>query len=91
MRARRLESMSLVGAALLATGLALVFFYAPVDADQGVIEKIFYIHVPMAIVARAGSWPPLRWPCATCAPATGAGTCERDLDALEDRRRESER
>jgi heme exporter protein C len=31
-----------------------VFFYAPVDADQGVIQKIFYIHVPMAIVALCG-------------------------------------
>jgi heme exporter protein C len=52
--ARRLAAMSLVSAALLAAGLALVFFYAPVDADQGVIQKIFYIHVPMAIVALCG-------------------------------------
>jgi heme exporter protein C len=33
---------------------ALVFFYAPNDADQGFIQKIFYIHVPMAIVALGG-------------------------------------
>jgi heme exporter protein C len=33
---------------------ALVFFYAPNDADQGFIQKIFYIHVPMAIVALCG-------------------------------------
>ena len=32
---------------------ALVFFYAPLDADQGFIQKIFYLHVPLAIV-RAG-------------------------------------
>ncbi len=34
--------------------LALVFFYAPLDADQGFIQKIFYVHVPMAIVALCG-------------------------------------
>jgi len=33
---------------------ALVFFYAPNDADQGFIQKIFYVHVPMAIVALCG-------------------------------------
>ncbi|HET8674135.1 MAG TPA: cytochrome c biogenesis protein, partial [Thermoleophilaceae bacterium] len=33
---------------------ALVFFYAPNDADQGFIQKIFYIHVPLAIVALCG-------------------------------------
>ncbi|HEY8770736.1 MAG TPA: cytochrome c biogenesis protein CcsA [Thermoleophilaceae bacterium] len=37
-----------------ATALALVFFYAPLDADQGFVQKIFYIHVPMAIVALCG-------------------------------------
>jgi heme exporter protein C len=31
-----------------------VFFYAPLDADQGVIQKIFYVHVPLAIVALCG-------------------------------------
>jgi heme exporter protein C len=31
-----------------------VAFYAPLDADQGVIQKIFYVHVPMAIVALCG-------------------------------------
>jgi heme exporter protein C len=43
-------------ATVLATALALglVFFYAPEDADQGFIQKIFYVHVPMAIVALFG-------------------------------------
>jgi len=31
-----------------------VFFYAPLDADQGFVQKIFYLHVPMAIVALCG-------------------------------------
>jgi heme exporter protein C len=52
--ARRLSTLALISAALLATGLWLVFFYAPVDADQGFIQKIFYIHVPMAVVALCG-------------------------------------
>ena len=34
--------------------LAFVFFYAPLDADQGFVQKIFYVHVPMAIVALCG-------------------------------------
>ena len=34
--------------------MALVFFYAPLDADQGFVQKIFYVHVPMAIVALGG-------------------------------------
>jgi heme exporter protein C len=37
-----------------ATATALVFFYAPLDADQGFVQKIFYVHVPMAIVALGG-------------------------------------
>ena len=39
---------------MLAAATALVFFYAPLEADQGVRQKIFYIHVPMAIVALCG-------------------------------------
>ncbi len=46
-----------IAAAAVVTTLvafALVFFYAPLDAAQGFIQKIFYIHVPMAIVALGG-------------------------------------
>ena len=32
----------------------MIFGYAPEDADQGLIQKIFYVHVPMAIVALCG-------------------------------------
>jgi heme exporter protein C len=32
----------------------LVFFYAPLDANQGFIQKIFYVHVPLAIVSLCG-------------------------------------
>ncbi len=32
----------------------LTFFYAPLDADQGFVQKIFYLHVPLAIVSLCG-------------------------------------
>jgi heme exporter protein C len=38
----------------ITTALALVFFYAPLDADQGFVQKIFYVHVPLAIVSLCG-------------------------------------
>jgi heme exporter protein C len=41
-------------AVTLTTAFTLVFFYAPLDADQGFVQKIFYVHVPMAIVALGG-------------------------------------
>jgi heme exporter protein C len=47
----RLAAATLVAGAS-ATGL--IFFYAPNDADQGFVQKIFYLHVPMAIVALCG-------------------------------------
>ena len=39
---------------MLTGAFAMVFFYAPLDADQGFVQKIFYVHVPMAIVALCG-------------------------------------
>jgi heme exporter protein C len=51
---RGLTALSIFTAVTLTAGFALVFFYAPNDADQGFIQKIFYVHVPMAIVALCG-------------------------------------
>ena len=34
--------------------LSLVFFYAPIEADQGFLQKIFYLHVPLAIISLCG-------------------------------------
>ena len=50
----RLLALSLATAAVMALALALVFFYAPLDAEQGFLQKIFYVHVPLAIVALCG-------------------------------------
>src|SRR3954452_16841472 len=49
-----LRSLSIATVATIAAGFALVFFYAPLDADQGFIQKIFYLHVPLAITALVG-------------------------------------
>jgi len=38
----------------MSTAIALVFFYAPNDADQGFVQKILYLHVPLAIVSLGG-------------------------------------
>jgi heme exporter protein C len=52
-----------LAAALVSAAIALTFFYAPVDADQGLSQKIFYFHVPIAITAYAcfgwGAWKAL--------------------------------
>jgi heme exporter protein C len=52
--ARGLKSLSIASVVLIVGAFALVFFYAPNDADQGFIQKIFYLHVPLAIVALGG-------------------------------------
>jgi heme exporter protein C len=51
---RGLRALSIATVVVLSAATALIFFYAPLDADQGVIQKIFYVHVPMAIVALCG-------------------------------------
>ena len=51
---RGLKTLSLLTVGLITGAFALVFFYAPNDADQGFIQKIFYLHVPLAIVALCG-------------------------------------
>lgn len=40
--------------AFLVVGFSLVFFWTPNDADQGFIQKIFYLHVPLASMALIG-------------------------------------
>jgi heme exporter protein C len=49
--ARGLKPLSIASVVLITGAFSLVFFYAPNDADQGFIQKIFYLHVPLAIVA----------------------------------------
>ncbi len=51
---RGLKTLTLLTLITLIVGWALVFFYAPIDADQGFIQKIFYLHVPLSIFALVG-------------------------------------
>jgi heme exporter protein C len=52
-------------AGLVALAVALVFFYAPTDTDQGFSQRIFYFHVPIALTSYAcfgwGAWKALRY------------------------------
>ena len=45
-------------------GLGLALLWAPEDADQGISQKIFYVHVPVALTAYAcfgwAAWKALR-------------------------------
>jgi heme exporter protein C len=49
-----LRALTLATIATITLALALVFFYAPLDADQGFVQKIFYLHVPLAIISLGG-------------------------------------
>jgi len=61
----RISLRGLAGAtlAVFALAIAMIFFYAPTDADQGLSQRIFYFHVPIALTAYAcfgwGAWKAL--------------------------------
>jgi heme exporter protein C len=56
-------ALAALAALLLSAACGLVFFWVPEDADQGISQKIFYIHVPVALTAYAcfgwGAWKAL--------------------------------
>jgi heme exporter protein C len=56
--------LSLAAAGLLVAGLGLALLWAPEDADQGISQKIFYVHVPVALTSYAAfgwaAWKALR-------------------------------
>mgnify|MGYP003576181380 FL=1 len=54
MYSKGLKPLSIATVVLMAGLLALRLFYAPNDADLGFVQKIFYAHVPLAIVALCG-------------------------------------
>jgi heme exporter protein C len=51
---RGLRGLSVATIATISLALVLVFYYAPLDADQGFVQKIFYLHVPLAIISLCG-------------------------------------
>ncbi len=65
MTVRGLRPLSILSIVLIAIGFGLVFFYAPLDTDQGFRQKIFYLHVPLGIIGLIGfvigGWHGLRY------------------------------
>jgi heme exporter protein C len=59
-----LPALALASLVLTTLALALVFYVAPNDADQGFSQRIFYFHVSIAFTAyacfAAGAWKALR-------------------------------
>ncbi len=51
MTERRLAPAGPAAAALLPAAMGLVFFYAPVERTMGMVQKVFYIHLPLAAAA----------------------------------------
>jgi heme exporter protein C len=52
-RGSRLPALAAVTALLIGLAIVLAFFVAPEDADQGISQRIFYFHVPIALTAYA--------------------------------------
>ena len=49
----RVQALAALAGLLVTAAIALIFFYVPTDADQGISQKIFYFHVPIALTAYA--------------------------------------
>jgi len=54
MYGKRLRGLALTTCAALTLTLVAVLFWAPNDATEGFLQKIFYVHVPLAIVSLCG-------------------------------------
>ena len=54
MRSPSLRALSIATVLAFCVSLSLVFFYAPIEAEEGFLQKIFYLHVPLAIVTLCG-------------------------------------
>ncbi len=51
MTERRFTPAPLAAVVLLPAAMGLVFFYAPVERTMGMVQKVFYIHLPLAAAA----------------------------------------
>src|SRR5437773_9285359 len=60
----RLPALAALALGLMVAAIALIAYVAPVDADQGFSQKIFYFHVPVALTSYVmfgwGAWKALR-------------------------------
>jgi heme exporter protein C len=59
-----LPALAALTVGVMAIALVMIFFVAEQDADQGLSQKIFFFHVPIALTAYAcfglGAWKALR-------------------------------
>jgi heme exporter protein C len=57
-------ALALAGSVALLAAVGLAFYWLPSDVDQGFSQRIFYLHVPVALTAYAcfvfGGWKALR-------------------------------
>jgi len=53
-RAVGARSVGAAAAAVLALWLGMVIFYAPIEQVQGIVQKIFYVHIPAIIPTYLG-------------------------------------
>lgn len=60
----RLTRSAWLALALMTSAVLLIAYYVPEDVDQGLSQKIFYFHVPIALTAYAcfgwGAWKAFR-------------------------------
>lgn len=42
------DSIGFISLPLMLVTLCLIFFYAPIEREMGIVQKIFYFHVPIA-------------------------------------------
>ncbi len=60
-----LKVLTVACTGLFGLAMVLAFFVAPTDADQGLSQRIFYFHVPLALTSYAcfgwGAWKALRY------------------------------
>jgi heme exporter protein C len=63
LRNNPLPALAATAGTLVCAAFALAFFYVPTDADQGFSQRIFYLHVPIALTAYGcfgwGAWKAL--------------------------------
>src|ERR1700743_2873782 len=54
MYGKGLSTIAIATGVMWAITLSRVFFYAPIEAEESFLQKIFYLHVPLAIVSLCG-------------------------------------
>jgi heme exporter protein C len=51
----KVKILALLSIITMIPALYMIFLYAPTEASQGNVQRIFYIHVPLAVVGAYGS------------------------------------